>query len=58
MSLNMSRLCDALGVEVAGINLAASVSEQDVETLQATLADRLVMVIRDQCLAPTSSLRP
>jgi alpha-ketoglutarate-dependent taurine dioxygenase len=56
MSLNISPLCDALGVEVTGINLAASVSEHDVETLQATLADRLVMVIRDQSLDPTQLL--
>jgi taurine dioxygenase len=56
MSLNMNPLCDALGVEITGINLAVSVSEQDVETLQAKLADRLGMVVRDQGLDPKQLL--
>ncbi|MBT6311887.1 MAG: hypothetical protein HOJ21_01660, partial [Alphaproteobacteria bacterium] len=56
MSLRMRPLGDALGVEIIGIDLATSVSKQDIETLQTTLADRLVMVIRDQSLDPTELL--
>ena len=56
MTLKMVPLCEALGVEVTGVDLNESISKQDIEAMQSALADRLVMVIRDQHLAPAQLL--
>jgi taurine dioxygenase len=52
MSLKITPLADALGVEVTGVDLSGPVAPADVESMQQALRDHLVMVIRDQTLDP------
>lgn len=52
MSVNLTPLSGAFGVEATGIDLAAPLSDADAEAMRTALRDRLVMVIRDQKLTP------
>lgn len=52
MSVNLTPLSGAFGVEVTGVDLAGPLSDADAEAMRTALRDRLVMVIRDQKLTP------
>lgn len=52
MTLTFAPLSDALGVEVTGIDLTGPVSEDDMSAIERALDEHLVMVVRDQKLAP------
>lgn len=57
MTLTLTPLTDAIGVEVTGIDLAGPVSKEDVATLVAALDEHLVMVVRDQRFTPEQYLK-
>lgn len=48
MTLTTTPLADAIGIEVAGLDMSGSVSEADAAALRAVLAEHLLVVIRDQ----------
>ncbi|WNJ99778.1 TauD/TfdA family dioxygenase [Thalassospiraceae bacterium LMO-JJ14] len=52
MSVNLTPIPGALGVEAKGIDLAGGVSGADADALRVALRDRLVLVIREQDLTP------
>lgn len=45
--MKLRPLTDAIGVEAAGLDLSRPISPDTRAALQAALADRLVMVVRD-----------
>jgi taurine dioxygenase len=57
MALQFTNLESSFGVAVTGADLAAPVSASDVEKLQNALRDRLVMVIKNQCLTPAQYVK-
>jgi taurine dioxygenase len=56
MALKIAPLCEALGVEVTGVDFGGPVSKQDVEAMGTALSEQLVMVVRDQRLDPAQLL--
>jgi taurine dioxygenase len=56
MTVSISPISDALGVEATGIDLTQPVSESDKEALQQAVIENLVLVIRDQHLNPEQYL--
>ena len=46
--MKVTRLCDALGAEVTGIDLSASADDALVEAITHALLENQVLVIRDQ----------
>lgn len=54
--MKLRPLTDAIGVEAAGLDLSRPISPDTRAALQAALADRLVMVVRDQSFTPESLL--
>jgi alpha-ketoglutarate-dependent taurine dioxygenase len=48
----MRKLSDALGCEITGARIAADVSASDFKTIEDALHEHLVVVVRDQELAP------
>lgn len=56
MTLTITPLSDALGVEVTGIDLSGAVDDAAISTLETALNDHLVMVVRDQHYTPPQLL--
>ncbi len=56
MALKLGPLSDVIGVEATGIDLSRPIGPEDRAALEAALADRLVMVVRDQTLSPAQLL--
>jgi taurine dioxygenase len=56
MTLTIAPLSDALGVEVTGVDLTRPVSQADATAMEHALDEHLVMVVRDQKLAPAQYL--
>ncbi len=56
MTVSITPLSDALGVEATGIDLAAPVAASDAEAMTHALDEHLVMVVRDQALTPEQFL--
>ncbi len=52
MSVILTPLTGAFGVEATGVDLAGDISDADAEAMRDALRDRLVMVIRDQKMSP------
>lgn len=52
MTLTFTPLSDALGVEVTGVDLTRPLSQADAAAMERALDEHLVMVVRDQKLAP------
>lgn len=52
MTLTFAPLSDALGVEVTGVDLTQPVSQADAAAMERALDEHLVLVVRDQNLAP------
>jgi len=50
--MNVTRLCEALGAEVTGIDLSDAVDEGVIEAITEALLEHHVLVIRDQNLTP------
>ena len=53
MSISIRKISNALGAEMVGVDLSASADECLVETIKSALHEHLVLVIRDQNLAPS-----
>lgn len=56
MTLTLSPLSDALGVEATGIDLTQPVSPDDATAMERALDEHLVMVVRDQKFEPSQYL--
>lgn len=56
MTLSMTPLSESLGVAVTGADLSGPVDAADLAAMKRALADRLVMVVRDQKLNPEQYL--
>ena len=56
MSLTITPLSNALGIEVEGANLSKPVPPGDLARIKQALIDHLVMVVRDQSLDPVQLL--
>lgn len=56
MTLTITPLSDALGVEATGIDLTGPVSQDDVAVLERALDENLVLVVRDQHFTPAQYL--
>jgi len=56
MGVSISPLSDHVGAEVTGVDLAQPVSEADVAAMETALTEHLLIVIRDQQLAPAQLL--
>lgn len=52
MTMTINRLSDALGAEATGITLASDVDETVIRRIEDALCEHLVLVFRDQDLAP------
>lgn len=52
MSLEVRKLSDTLGCEVVGARIAAGMSAADFGVIENALHDYLVVIVRDQALAP------
>lgn len=58
MSMQISKLSDALGAEVAGIDLNRTQDPATIEAIRRAFADSLVLVVRDQAeLTPEAQVR-
>ena len=56
MSLSIRPLAQALGVEVEGVDFTSPLPEADARLMKQALADRFVMVVRDQHLSASQYL--
>jgi len=56
MALSLTPLSASLGVEATGVDLARPVTPADVAAMTDALHEHLVMVVRDQSLAPSQYL--
>jgi taurine dioxygenase len=56
MPVELSPLTPSFGVEAVGVDLAGSVSEDDLNAMREALKERLVMVVRRQNLTPEQYL--
>lgn len=57
MPLSITRLSDAMGAEVEGVDLAAAVDGELANALNDALHEHIVLCIRDQHLEPTALVR-
>lgn len=55
--MNVTRLCNALGAEVTGIDLSGAVDDRLVGAITDALLDNHVLVIRDQTLSPEQQVK-
>ena len=56
MTLTVTPLSDCLGAEITGVDLSKPVADADVAAIEQALTDHLVIVVRDQSLAPDQLL--
>jgi len=56
MTMTVNRLSDALGAEVTGVELAPDLADAAIRQIEAALCDHLVLVFRDQHLAPAAQV--
>jgi len=54
--MKLQAITETIGVEVTGLDLSRAISTDTRAALQTTLAERLVMVVREQTLTPESLL--
>ena len=52
MPMNVRKLSDVVGAEVIGASIGPSLTDADFSTIEDTLHEHLVLVIRDQKVAP------
>lgn len=55
--MNVTRLCEALGAEVTGVNLSGSADDGMIEAVTDALLEHHVLVIRDQNLTPEQQVK-
>ena len=57
MAITLTPLCDALGAEIGGVDLAAELDPATAAAIKAALADHIVLLFRDQDFGPEDQLR-